>query len=184
MFRGILWRLIKEHIEAGKLKIPDNFPGVIAMKRELYQKRWNVYAKPAFKGVMGVLNYLGRYTHRVAISNYRILSMDNGAVTFRYHDRDRKQNLIMTLQACEFIRRFMQHVLPCGFYKIRYYGIMASVNIKTRFEEALAMVFGDVWFPRLEGLSALEVLRILTGIDPFICPVCRKGRMITVSKIP
>lgn len=184
MFRGILWQLIREHIEAGKLKIPDGFPDILSLKRELYAKRWNVHAEPAFKGVVGVLKYLGRYTHRVAISNYRILSMDNGEVTFRYHDKDRKRNLIMTIKATEFIRRFMQHVLPSGFYKIRYYGILASVNVKKRLEDAFSLVFGNVMLPSLEGLNALEVLRILTGIDPFVCPICQKGRMVTVGKIP
>ena len=95
-----------------------------------------------------------------------------------------KRTLVMTLEAGEFIRRFLQHVLPAGFYKIRYYGIMASINLKTRMEDALSMLPGAVWLSRLEGLNTQEMLRIITGKDPHLCPVCQKGRMVRGRKNP
>jgi hypothetical protein len=115
MFRGILVRLIQEQWENNALKIPDEFPGFATMKRELYEKNRNVYSKKALGGVNGVLAYLGRYTHRVAISNNRITSVENGEVTFRYknyHKRGRQQ--VMRISCTEFARRFMMHILPAG----------------------------------------------------------------------
>ena len=93
------------------------------------KKNWVVYAKPPFGGPQAVLAYLSRYTHRVAISNRRLISLDESGVTFRYKDYrrdgvDRQQ--VMTLRTDEFIRRFLLHVLPRGFHRIRHYGLLAS----------------------------------------------------------
>ena len=93
------------------------------------KKRWVVYAKPPFAGPEAVLAYLSRYTHRIAISNRRLLTFDATGVTFRYKDYRRagaERQQIMTLSTDEFIRRFLLHVLPCGFHRIRHYGLLAS----------------------------------------------------------
>ena len=101
------------------------------------KKRWVVYAKPPFAGPETVLAYLSRYTHRVAISNSRLLRFDEAEVTFRYKDyrrggADRQQ--LMTLTADEFIRRFLLHVLPKGFHRIRHYGLLAAATRKVRLD--------------------------------------------------
>ena len=97
------------------------------LMEKLGKKNWYVYAKPPFGGPEHVLRYLGRYTHRVAISNHRLLSLENGRVTFRYKDyaHGSKQR-IMTLDAVEFLRRFFLHVLPKGFVRIRHYGLLSN----------------------------------------------------------
>jgi hypothetical protein len=98
-----------------------------AFLRPLYQKDWVVYAKRPFGGPAQVLKYLARYTHRVAISNHRLVKLENGRVTFRYKDyADARDDKLMTLDALEFLRRFVQHVLPSGFVKVRHYGLLAN----------------------------------------------------------
>jgi hypothetical protein len=144
----------------------------------LYKKEWVVYAKEPFGGPRQVLAYLGRYTHRVAISNDRLVSMVDGTVTFRWRDyRDANTEKLMTLDAGEFIRRFLLHVLPQGLCKIRYYGIMSNRNRKTMLARCR----------RLLGVSSAqtslsvaweELLLELTGIDIRVCPECHTGRMM------
>jgi len=93
----------------------------------LYKKEWVVYAKKPFGGPAQVLKYLARYTHRVAIGNSRLVSLENGRVSFHYKDyADEHKQKTMTLDACEFLRRFVQHVLPRGFVKMRHYGLLAN----------------------------------------------------------
>jgi hypothetical protein len=101
--------------------------GFAAFLRTLFREDWVVYAKPSFGGAESVLRYLGRYTHRVAISNHRLLNVDDDSVTFRWKDyaHGNKQRK-MTLTAIEFLRRFVQHVLPRGFVRIRYFGFLAN----------------------------------------------------------
>ncbi len=100
------------------------------MLRSLAECQWIVYVNRPFSGPEQVLEYLGRYTHRVAISNHRILSIAHGKVAFTYRDPERKNVKVMTLTAEEFIRRFLLHVLPKGFMKIRYFGFLAHRNKK------------------------------------------------------
>ena len=106
-----------------------------AFLRTLLRQDWVVYAKPAFGGPEQVLRYLGRYTHRVAISNHRLVSFDGNNVTFRWRDyaHGNKQRL-MTVSADEFIRRFLVHVLPKGFVRIRHFGFMANYQRSSSFE--------------------------------------------------
>ena len=100
-----------------------------SVRETLYNKSWVVYAKQPFGGPAQVIEYLGRYTHKVAISNHRIVAVENGEVSFRYKDyADNSKQKIMTLQATEFLRRFCLHILPPGFRKIRYYGFLANAN--------------------------------------------------------
>jgi hypothetical protein len=95
----------------------------------VWNTEWVVYAKRPFAGPAQVLEYVGRYTHRVAISNNRLVSMDNGRVRFRWKDyRDSNRQKIMTLDANEFIRRFLIHVLPDGFHRIRYFGFLGNCH--------------------------------------------------------
>jgi len=84
----------------------------------------------------------------------------------------------MTLDANEFIRRFLQHILPCGFYKIRYFGILAICNMQSKLQNCFDLIENSSYFSVLEGLNSYEVLRMVSGKDPMGCPKCKKGKMI------
>ena len=181
MFRAIMLKHLKEMLTSHQLKLPDCLSDFNSLKEELFQKPWNVYCKKALGGMNGVLRYLGKYTHRVAISNNRLLNFQDGKVCFRYRDYrlqdNRYHSKTMTLDALEFARRFMQHILPLGFYKIRYFGILATANCKTKREQSIALIEKTIFLSQLEGLNAYEVLRFLSGKDPALCPVCKQGIM-------
>lgn len=106
----------------------------VAFPREVWKKKWVVYCKPTLQGADQVLQYLARYVHRVAITNNRILAVEDDRVTFRYRKtKNRKKDwksrwVSMTLPVMEFMRRFLQHMLPKGFHKVRYYGLLGSAN--------------------------------------------------------
>lgn len=145
----------------------------------LFKKQWVVYAKKTGRTVDHALEYLARYTNRVAISNDRITEITQGKVSFRYKDpKTGRYNRLMTLDTYEFIRRFLQHILPFGFYKIRYFGILASINSNTRKEQSISAIDKDPPVPELEGLNAYETILHITGRDLTICTVCNKGRMM------
>ena len=160
----------------------DQFDRLIKI---IARKKWSGYAKAPFSGPEKVLEYLGRYTHRVAISNYRIKSMDNDKVGFIWKDRaeDNKTKL-MALDAEEFIRRFLLHVLPKGFRKIRYFGFLSprykTQNIKTIRELMNADPEGYA-SPKDESIQ--EMMLRLTGIDLKRCPKCKKGRMVQLYEL-
>ena len=147
--------------------------------------RWIAYAKRPFAGPQQVLEYLGRYTHRVAISNNRILCIDNGKVTFTYKDRQ-KDNQIrkMTLDADEFIRRFLLHVLPKGLMKIRYFGFLSHTNKKQDIALIRKLIDPHATLPEKIQESICEMMLRLTGIDISCCPQCKKGKMIRIRKLP
>jgi hypothetical protein len=142
-----------------------------------------VYAKRPFAGPEQVLDYVGRYTHRVAISNNRLLDIDNSKVTFRYKDyRHDGQQKIMTLDAEEFIRRFLLHVLPDGFQRIRYYGFLGN---RYR-EEKLARCRQLLGMPDAppdseQSKDYRDRYEELTGSSLRECPICHQGRMVTVA---
>ena len=160
----------------------DQFDRLIKI---IARKKWSGYAKAPFSGPEKVLEYLGRYTHRVAISNYRIKSMDNDKVGFIWKDRaeDNKTKL-MALDAEEFIRRFLLHVLPKGFRKIRYFGFLSprykTQNIKTIRELMNADPEGYA-SPKDESIQ--EMMLRLTGTDIKRCPKCKKGRMVQLYEL-
>lgn len=184
IFRAILCRTIGDHIGAGIIKLPDDLSGFAKLKKKLYQKNWNVFSKKAFGGANAVVRYLGEYTQRVAISNHRIVKLEKGLVAFRWKDyRKALKGKYMELKAEEFISRFFRHVLPNGFYKIRYYGLLASVNSLTKKEIVYQLIGKSTYLPSLEGLNGLEVLKMVTGKDLSFCPICKEGRMHNKSLI-
>ena len=143
---------------------------------------WVVYAKPPFAGPQQVLDYVGRYTHRVAISNNRLLDIEAGHVRFQWKDyRDKGDQKAMTLSAEEFIRRFLLHALPDGFQRIRYYGLFGTRYRQqklARCRQLLGMA------PPVEVRSPQDYRdqhEQLTGFSLRECPVCRRGRMISVE---
>lgn len=185
MFRGIFMRGLREAWESGSISLPDGHVPIEELKQPLYRRPWNVYSKHAFGGLNSVLEYLGRYTHRVAVSNSRLLSASGGEVAFRYKDyRSGGRQKVMRLSTGEFCRRFLQHILPPGYCKVRYYGILATAHIHTKREQAMHLLGGgEMWMPRYEGLSGYEVLKEVLGEDPLRCRVCKKGIMTGREKI-
>lgn len=181
LFRGLLCRLIGESVSKNKVRLPDDLNSFDQLKSLMYAKPWVVYAKNPFAGPERVIEYLGNYTHRVAISNHRIIEEIDGKVTFRYKDyRTGKASNHMTLDAEEFIIRFLRHVLPCGFYKIRYFGLLAQCNAKSKLQTCFDLIDTETYLPQLEGLPARDVWQLITGKNPSICSVCGKGKMIPV----
>jgi hypothetical protein len=160
--------------------------------RQLRRKKWVVYAKGAFGGSQKAYQYLSRYTHRVAISNHRLVSLAEGKVSFRARNNRRPgHQRLVTLTAPEFIRRFLLHVLPPRFVKIRHYGLMAPANARTKLEKARALLSlqapGATAAPpglELDTPSDTntwqDMLRALTGLDLTTCPNCG-GRMIRTT---
>jgi len=139
----------------------------------LYSKEWIPHIKETFKGAANVIEYLGRYTHRIAISNSRILSVDDKGITFRIKNyKDEGKTSTMTLAPAEFIRRFLMHVLPKGFVKIRHYGILSNRTKKVKLKICRNLLKRNYQKPRLEGLSAVEIILELFGIDVYKCPCC------------
>ena len=151
---------------------------------ELRRHDWVVYAKQPLGGPAQVLEYLGRYTHRVAISNERILGMEGGVVRFRMRDSahgNRKK--VMRLAAGEFIGRFMQHVLPAGFKRIRHYGLIGPAHKAANLAAARAALDAPAPDPVL--IESVEVfMRRVAGIEWLNCPHCREGRFVTTEAIP
>lgn len=138
LFRGKFLAGLKRLYHAGQLQHDATIADARAFQAwlaPLYQKEWVVHAKPPFGGPEQVLKYLARYTHRVAISNDRLVSLKNGRVTFRWKNYARGQQWqTMTLEAVEFLRRFIQHITPPGFVRIRYYGTWANAGRQARLE--------------------------------------------------
>lgn len=179
VFRGILCRLLEQAVADGEIKLPDEVLSFSSVKNQGYQKQWVVYCEKPFSCAGNLIQYLGNYTHRVAISNHRIRNYQDGKVSFCYKDyKSVGINKMITLDADEFISRFLQHVLPCGFYKIRYFGFMAMCNMKLKLQACFDLIEKAAFLPILEGLTALEVWRSITGNDPLCCPKCNTGKMI------
>ena len=177
IFRGVLWSLLEKHIISGKIKLA-NETAVNLLKKKLYGKNWNVYIKKPLAGPDSVVRYLGKYTHRVAISNSRIKAIKNGKISFTWKNyRNKGVKQLLTLDVEEFIGRFLRHILPSGFYKIRYYGLLASANGAKK-EQCVALLHQPTNAPILQGLTAKQVLMVVTGKNPDTCPKCKKGKML------
>lgn len=173
LFRGkFLARLqtmkLEFHGKQKHLGNPADFQRLLA---SCYRQNWVVYCKPPFGSAARVVQYLGRYTHRVAISNHRILSAEGGRVTCRYKDyKDGQRHKTMTLPAYEFIRRFLLHILPYRFTKIRHYGILASRGKKMRLTLCKQLTGTKI---RLQQKSSTaELILQTTGLDITCCSVC------------
>ena len=190
LFRGKFLGLLKKCFRSDVLAFPGSIrhlkqPGDFeTFRRQLYQKRWVVYCKPPFDGPKGVLRYLGRYTHRIAISNHRVLDNRDGKVSFLWRDyANGSRKKTMTLQADEFIRRFLLHILPERFVRIRHFGLLANRRRKdniARCSEYLG-TGKTATKEKIKPETWPEQLLRLCGIDVTTCPVCQKGRMFRVA---
>lgn len=169
------------HGQSKRLAEADHFASFL---KELSKFEWVVYAKPPFGGPLQVLKYLARYTHRVAISNQRLVALSEGKVTFRWKDyADRNTEKEMTLDVTEFTRRFLLHTLPRGFVRIRHYGLLANRCRSERLECCRKLLAHSADQPRSPE-SANEVGgQCNTDHDPELCPVCRIGRMMILKKL-
>jgi hypothetical protein len=179
VFRGKFLAFLKPSIDRGEIAPTDT-----AIKT-LRQKNWNVYAKKPFGSAHTVLDYLGRYTHRVALSNDRILKIENGKVTLSYRDRkdgDRKKTMVF--ESHEFIRRFLLHVLPDGFMRIRHFGFLANRAKKQALTQCRKLLDLDPALPHRPVESPKQVLLKITGVDLSRCPRCQTGTMMVVAELP
>lgn len=190
-FRKRYLRNLKTAYQKDALIFPGNTEEFESKERfsklvkSLSEARWVAYAKRPFAGPQQVLDYLGRYTHRVAISNNRILSIDNGKVTFTYRDRKRNSEIReITLDAHEFIRRFLLHILPTGFVKIRYFGFLSHKNKKQAIALLRKLIDPDALLPGKIKEAIAEMMLRLTGTDITCCPKCKKGKMTMIRKLP
>lgn len=156
--------------------------------KQAYAARWVVHCEPSLASAEHVIKYLGQYTHRVAITNQRILNITNGKVTFSSKDyRDRAVKKPVTLDGAEFLRRFTLHILPARFVKIRRYGIYNHTvkrNLRLQFVPGTRPDIDSLIKRTEPPESKLQRFKRLTGIDPCRCPVCEKGTMQTVRELP
>lgn len=189
-FRKLYLRYLEQAYAAKKLQFygelqplsdPKNFARYLEPLRD---SEWVVYAKPPFGGPERVLDYLGRYTHRVAISNNRLKELKDGQVTFIYKDyKHGQQHKVITLSADEFLRRFLLHVLPNSFQRIRHYGLLGNrhrAENLARCRELLAMPV-PIPEPRRDYRERLQQLG---GNDPWLCPQCKSGTMVRIALLP
>ena len=186
VFKGKFCDALKLLHKKGELKqqTPQNEYDFERFLTGLKRKKWVVNSKPGFNGKTSVLEYLGRYTHKIAISNYRLISLKDEVVTFSYRDRSAGDiKRIMSLPVKEFIVRFSRHVLPSRFVKIRHYGIFSTRNKGIKLPQVRASL-GDSEVPKPEKLNAAEVLFVTQGIDVHQCKECKEGKMVVVKLIP
>jgi hypothetical protein len=154
----------------------------IHLPKSIWQKDWVVHCKPAVQGTRTVLNYLARYIHRVAITNSRIISADNGKVTFRYKDsKSGAQIKTMTVSAAEFIRRFLQHALPAGVHKVRYYGLWSPSNRKKLLE--LQQTLFQSENDQQERFKEDIDVEVSAPSEPRQCPHCKKGTLVCIGRL-
>ena len=153
--------------------------------RTLRGTPWVVYAKPPFGGPAQVLAYLGRYTHRIALSNDRLLALHDGVVALRWRDyADGNRMKTMHLTAAELLRRFLLHVLPPGFPRIRHFGLLANRHRAQRLAHCRALLaVASPPRPPPQHEAALDTLRRLTGVDLTRCPVCHEGTLCVVARL-
>ena len=190
-FKKRYLRLLEKAYLNNELSLPGNL-AKYSCEREfknfthsLFKVKWLTYAKRPFAGPEQVLEYLGRYTHRVAISNNRIKSIDNEQVRFEYKDRtDNDMKKIMAVSAHEFIRRFLLHVLPHNFMKIRYFGFLSHRNKKQAVKIIRQLINPDASLPQKKEETYLEMMLRLTGQDLLCCPNCKKGKMTIIKELP
>jgi hypothetical protein len=193
-FRRVFLEALDTAYGAGRLRLRGSL-AVLGEHRawrraraELGAIEWVVYAKRPFAGPQQVIDYVGRYTHRVAISNDRLLEIDAGQVRFTYTDyrakvaRSRK---VMTLAANEFIGRFLLHVLPSGFHRIRYYGFLGARHRRTQLPRCQELLRAGTCLPSRATAPVptdyRDRMEALTGVSLRTCPACQRGHMIVIT---
>lgn len=186
VFRGKFIFHMSRAYNDGQLTFPKASFGKEAfrkLKKRLYANKWVVDIRESTQYPEQVIEYLGRYTHRVAISNSRIRSVKNGHVTFGYKNRETNEKKETTIDAVEFIKRFLRHALPKRFVRIRHYGFLSN-RYKTRNLSRVRQLIGiSVSKKPRKDKSVKEMMKTLTGVDITLCPCCQKGRMHLVMEL-
>jgi len=181
VFRGKFMERLKHARKTGAFKFAGRSYG--EFKDRLYAKNWVVSVRDPVKRPEHVLEYLARYTHRVAIANSRIKKLENGMVTFTFKNRKKKRTETITITAVAFIRRFLLHSLPKGFTRIRHYGFMANRKRNENLNTIRQLM--GVSAPVEKEIATLEEMMLqLTGTDITICPCCTEGKMQFFAEIP
>lgn len=190
VFRKKFVASLEKGFQKGKLIFPGNTAPLgsktafAALLRDLRAKDWVVYAKKPFAGPQKALDYLGRYTHRVAISNHRVTDVGNGKVSFTYRDRRDSDTLkTKTLPAEEFIRRFLLHVLPHGYVRMRHFGFLANRCKKQDLQACRQLLNQSRPTPEIASKTTADRMLELTGLDITKCPCCKKGTMKIIGEI-
>ena len=188
VFKGKMVSFLRRAYKSGLLVFPkriihlqqkETFSGLLST---LMDKNWVVYCKTPFKSPKFVLDYLGRYTHRVAISNNRIVSMDKGNIRFTFKNRDKSyQTEICCLESDVFIRRFLCHELPSGFMRIRHYGFMGSAVKRQRLSAIRECLDVKPSAKSRQEKTDVELMKECTGIDITLCPNCQIGHLKRIS---
>ena len=190
LFRRLFIAQLRGAFDGGKLHF---FHGLAALQdpgafarylAPVARAEWVVYAKAPFGGPERVLEYLGRYTHRVAIANSRLVEFDNGEVAFQWKDyRHESRHKVMRLQADEFVRRFLLHVLPSGFQRIRHYGLLANRTRDAKLARCRQLLDSPPPVPAAteEPEDYRDRYERLTGVSLWDCPLCKHGRMICIE---
>jgi hypothetical protein len=194
LFRGLFLHYLEAAFTAGRLHFFSTLQPLAercAFRSHLapaWDAEWVVYAKPPFAGPRQVLTYIGGYTHRIAVSNNRLVAADDGKVSFRWKDYRRgNRHGVMTLAAHEFIRRFLIHVLPDGFQRIRYYGYLCNRRRATKLaqcRELLAMAHAEAILRSGAKDDYRGLYETLTGKSLTLCPVCAIGHMLISEILP
>lgn len=183
VYRALLLKRLQKLIKQGKLQLNMSEQLFNTIKEKLYKKSWVVYCKRPFGGPQQVIQYLGRYTHKVAISNHRIQSVDENGVTFLYQDyADGSKTKSMKLSIQEFLRRFAQHILPKGFTKIRMSGFLANRYRTTR----LVQIQKLLKLPRpMAKVKLTPMVMLLTryAFNPLQCPKCKMGMLKLIEVV-
>jgi hypothetical protein len=193
LFRRLFLEQLQFAFDSGRLQFFSSLENIrdrrafVRYLEPLKKTKWVVYAKRPFAGPEQVLDYVGRYTHRVAISNSRLLAIEAGHVSFGYKDyRNQGQQKAMTLSAEEFIRRFLLHALPHRFHRIRYYGFCGNRNRQEKLTLCrllLGMAVPEMPPKPSEAQDYRDRAELLTGTSLRLCPVCRRGRMVLIETL-
>lgn len=191
LFRGKFLAYLQEAFDAGNLGFHGRIEQLANTSRwqiflgALRSKEWVVYVKPPFGGSLQVLKYLARYTHRVAISNHRLVSLQGGKVTFRYKDYTQEyQQRTMTLGAVEFIRRFLLHLLPKKFVHIRYFGFLSNGHRNKKLQRARTLLGSNHSTEPMDDQATPQQLSPSSeNPTPELCPSCKQGRLICIEII-
>jgi hypothetical protein len=181
IYKGFFLDKLNKLIEAKEVQLPEN-TNWQSLKNELYAKKWIVYAKSPMGNAAQVVEYLGRYTQKIAISNHRIKEVDaDGNVTFWYKDyKDEGKRKLLKLTGQEFLRRFAQHILPARFVRIRHYGILGNYQRKERLKVILALFDVPAHPEKLKVPTDIANL-CRFGSSQVICPKCKKGKLVLID---
>ena len=167
-----------QFMELARKAFPDH-----AFPESVWHTPWVVHSKPTIQGAEKVLMYLARYVHRIAITNNRILSVNDDTVTFRYKDSQKRRWKTMTLSALEFMRRFLQHVLPAGFHKVRFYGLLAPGS-RARLLQIRELLLSTSPNPQQTPSATPDRQPDPKNARPSTCPQCQVGFLVVVLSLP